>query len=576
MVPVDFEPGVAGRIQSIRITDLEPESRWHFAVRGRDNVAKLGPVSNDAVEALPADSYPPSRITDLSVVEIGLRTVTLQWTAPGNDHGESRVPSYDLRYALGEITDANWERAVRLPSPKPQAPGEQETWEASGLPGHKTLWFAVSTTDEAGNQSDLSPSQSALVPDVPRVWAVLLNGTGDAPTIQAAVDSAFSGDTVLVHPGTYYEQVKVLTKNIVLRSSAGPEETIIDGSLLEETVVIYASNLGGKLQGFTIQNGGKLGSPGNLTVVGGGIRMENSSASIVENVIRRNVATVGGGVSVSATIQPETRFPKLLFNTIEDNVCGWNGGGINVGQVNAVVLGNVIRGNQAAFDGGGLYARAPWAGSLEIRSNQFVRNVARDHGGGIEFGTGAYAEPSFVEFNLFLGNEAHGEDGAEDNGTGGAIAMRGWAGTIRNNTFVGNVGSGGNGCTGGSILLSAGEKSVVIESNIFSKSDGCGVVCRAIMDADGAEVRNNLFWQNDPGDIVQPPECRIGVVEGNLFDVDPGFCDPKNEDFTLSADSPALTANPSMGAFLNAGCGGGAASQSATWSRIKTRFGGPE
>lgn len=36
-----------------------------------------------------------------------------------------------------------------------------------------------------------------------RTWYVNISGTGDAPTIEAAVDSAVSGDTVLVGPGHY-------------------------------------------------------------------------------------------------------------------------------------------------------------------------------------------------------------------------------------------------------------------------------------------------------------------------------------------------------------------------------------
>ena len=35
-----------------------------------------------------------------------------------------------------------------------------------------------------------------------RTWNVLANTLGDAPTVQAGIDSAASGDTVLVHPGT--------------------------------------------------------------------------------------------------------------------------------------------------------------------------------------------------------------------------------------------------------------------------------------------------------------------------------------------------------------------------------------
>jgi len=189
VVEVDQEPKEAGFVESIRVTDLVPETQYHFAVRGRDNAGKLGPVSNDFGETLPADTYPPNQITNLTVKEIGITTVILSWTAPGNDRGESLVPGYNLRYALAEITEATWDQAVPVPGPEPKNPGETESWEVTGLPGHKTIWFAVRTTDEAGNESELSPSPSALVPDFPKTWEVRVDGTGDAPTIQAAVDS---------------------------------------------------------------------------------------------------------------------------------------------------------------------------------------------------------------------------------------------------------------------------------------------------------------------------------------------------------------------------------------------------
>jgi len=56
-----------------------------------------------------------------------------------------------------------------------------------------------------------------------------LNVPGDYATIQGAIDAAVNGDTVLVAPGTYVENIDFLVKAITVKSSSGAEATVIDG-----------------------------------------------------------------------------------------------------------------------------------------------------------------------------------------------------------------------------------------------------------------------------------------------------------------------------------------------------------
>src|SRR4030081_3664850 len=71
---------------------------------------------------------------------------------------------------------------------------------------------------------------------LPALAATTIHVPRDQPTIQAGINAAINGDTVLVSPGTYFENINFNGKAITVKSSAGPAVTIIDGSSINPPV----------------------------------------------------------------------------------------------------------------------------------------------------------------------------------------------------------------------------------------------------------------------------------------------------------------------------------------------------
>jgi len=132
------------------------------------------------------------------------------------------------------------------------------------------------------------------------IHTVKQDGSGDYNTIQAGIDAAFTGDTVLVWPGTYFENVDYLSKNITVASLYLTTEiqnyiktTIIDGA--NNGSCVYISNntgFGATLCGFTLQHG----SGSTSLYAGGGIYVKTSTLSINYCIIKDNHSLSGGGI----------------------------------------------------------------------------------------------------------------------------------------------------------------------------------------------------------------------------------------------------------------------------------------
>lgn len=107
----------------------------------------------------PPDTVPPTRITNLTVVDTTSNSLTLQWTVP-LDTTRNGVVAYDIRRASTPITDTlSFNSATPIPfGGTPDTTGAIETFVVAGLQFNSTHYFAMKSFDFWGNASQISNS----------------------------------------------------------------------------------------------------------------------------------------------------------------------------------------------------------------------------------------------------------------------------------------------------------------------------------------------------------------------------------------------------------------------------------
>ena len=144
------------------------------------------------------------------------------------------------------------------------------------------------------------------------VSATIINIPDDYATIQAGIDASTDGDTVLVQPGTYYENVNIFWSDIVLGSlylttgdTSYISSTIIDGNY--ESYVLNTAVVECLIQGFTFQRGQFTNEGG--VILGGTIEFSHNivrwNSEFIEGYLWSGICCFGGTIVIENNLSKQ-------------------------------------------------------------------------------------------------------------------------------------------------------------------------------------------------------------------------------------------------------------------------------
>ena len=354
----------------------------------------------------------------------------------------------------------------------------------------------------------------------------VINVPADQATIQAGINIANSGDTIMVAPGTYGEHINFVGKAVTVKSSGGPSVTIIDGGANGSVVTFKnGETASSQLSGFTIRNGLQNG------LAGGGILISGASPTITGNVITGNHAAIGIGIYINGGS------PVIKNNTITGNDQagagdgGQGGGGILVSGTNSSaaapqILENRITNNSVSSGGSGGGISVTYYSSPLIQNNLIEGNTAYNGGGGISLQS--YNAPLVVQ-NVITNNSALG------GGSGGGIWVSPGSSSphiFLNNTVAGNTALDQS---SGIFVTGFGSNASFTNNIVVAASGQTAVTCNSTY-----STISPFFSYNDA--YSSSAQAWAGICDttsqaGNIS-VDPQFAGAA--DFHLRSSSPAI------------------------------------
>ncbi len=381
-------------------------------------------------------------------------------------------------------------------------------------------------------------------------------GAADAPCqtlLYTLENQADDGDTILITAGTYTENLTIEAMTLTLQGGytindslwiTGTGETVFDGfdgDNYERVFTIVDSNV--VFENLTITGGYANDFNG---MGGGGIMVDNSSATIGNSTLISNTVYLadGGGLAAYNNSVVVLTDVEILNNQVEENSPWGYGGGLYFSEGTQATLNRIqVIGNTAIDGGGGLYLKDSGT-AVVIHHSQIISNTATGEDGNSGGGFGVY------QGSLNVNSSRIADNSVKDHG--GAISTGQATVTMTNVLITGNQTQSGD-----ANVLSIDDSDVTIINSTVANNNHPQAAQAILLWSGGLTITNSILSNNALSLQADPPcsscfNINHSNIEGGWSSGDGNInSDPlfvAMDDYHLQGSSPCIDAGTNTAA----------------------------